>query len=159
MILGNGLLGSRSALLGCAPLLSTPTPPPAPYVSGGGYPITQPPPRPRDNRALLHRDYRERDKPKRVTRVDATLTVEALSSLASVGLLRARGTGQKPLPPAPVVVDPRRDAVVRAGPVMAESRLGTARRRSAIGRTAGRSPLTADEAFLLGFAAGAADGD
>lgn len=157
MILGQSRLASRNALLGAAPLTSTPTPTPAPYVSGGGYPITQPPREPRDHRALLNRDYRPPQTPQRITRVHATATLRGVVAEASVGLLRARGTitVTKVEPPAIVT----HDAVARLQTVVAEVSMGRTQRISAVARAVGRGPMTVEEAFLLGYAAGQDDVD
>jgi hypothetical protein len=155
MMLGTGLLGSRSALLGAAPLSGTPVPPPAPYVSGGGYPITQPPSRRGDSSALLNRDYRPKEAPQRITRVHATATAHGVVAEASVGVLRARGTIIRPPVVVPVIYT--QDATAKLSGVMAEATMGRTKRVSAIARAVGRGPMTIEEAFLLGFAAGQED--
>lgn len=157
MILGNALLGSRNALLGCAPLSGTPVPPPAPYVSGGGYPITQPPREPKTHQALLNRDYRPKQEPTRINRIDATVSCRPVLVDVFVGVLSARGTITTPPVVVPIVFT--QDAVARLRPVVVEVQMGATKRVNAIARAVGRGPMTLDEAFLMGFLAGQEDGD
>jgi len=127
---------AHNVLFGLEPAAAaTPIP-----TTGGGYPITQPP---RDHRALLNRDYRERDLPNRIARIPGYAKASEMRAVAFVRPVRARGgIGYEP-------------ARARVAPMMGTASVsaveGRGSARAKASRMAAESP---EELFLLGFLAG-----
>lgn len=124
-----------------------PSPPPLVDTGGGGYPITVPP---KDHSALLHRDYRERELPKRITRINAKASVDTLPQLRlRVGTPRVRGVSPAV---ARVAAPVAQHATARASSLHVAFRLGRTDRADATAR-GGKRRLSPEDWFLMGFAA------